>query len=98
MSLIQMVHTSSNPFIKSLWNDDVGPGKAPATSSIKIRNSAAALIRSLRQCVPNYIRCIKPNDHKKQLTANAARVEFQVSSHASRGTHCDGLCAALGVP
>ena len=55
-----------------------GQKKTPPTASQKIRQQAADLVVELMKCSPHYIRCIKPNETKKPLDWDAARVQHQV--------------------
>lgn len=79
-SLQDCMRTSSNEFVNYLWQqgDDGGNGRQPSTSGMKIRKSAKALVDSLMQCSPHYIRCIKPNETKSAMYMEDKRVIHQV--------------------
>ncbi|KAG5491542.1 hypothetical protein JIQ42_01446 [Leishmania sp. Namibia] len=58
-----------------------GPGGARRTSTtagFKIRQQAADLVRTLKQCTPHYVRTIKSNDLKRADFFDEARVLHQV--------------------
>jgi myosin-1 len=44
----------------------------------RIRVQCQALVTSLMQCTPHYVRCIKSNDQKAPLTIEQARVVHQI--------------------
>eukprot|EP00924_Labyrinthula_sp_SR-Ha-C_P015193 maker-scaffold_9-snap-gene-11.10-mRNA-1 protein AED:0.02 eAED:0.02 QI:119/1/1/1/0.6/0.66/6/325/753 len=81
-SVIDVMQMSQNQFVNYLWQNEPSPTsnarKSPTTSSMKIRTSAKQLVESLEQCAPHYIRCIKPNERKMEMTMEKKRVEHQV--------------------
>lgn len=79
ISLVSCMQGSANPFIVSLFPEDLADDKrTPTTAGFKIRNSANYLVKRLSDTTPHYIRCIKPNDRKQVMTFNFSRVEHQV--------------------
>jgi len=59
-------NTSHNEFIRSLFPETKveRDQKRPPTVGIQFRAQMLQLVETLEQCVPHYIRCIKPNDKK----------------------------------
>ncbi|KAG5468181.1 hypothetical protein LSCM1_02157 [Leishmania martiniquensis] len=58
-----------------------GPGgtrRTSATAGFKIRQQAAHLVRTLKECTPHYVRTIKSNDLKRADFFDEARVLHQV--------------------
>uniref|UniRef100_A0A8R1YX87 Uncharacterized protein n=1 Tax=Pristionchus pacificus TaxID=54126 RepID=A0A8R1YX87_PRIPA len=78
--LIQLMHKSTNSFIRELFPHEsaIGAGKKPTSFSTKIRSQANELVTSLMQCTPHYVRCIKPNETKKPNDWDENRVKHQV--------------------
>jgi len=77
--LVSCMSMSQNAFVRSLWPDDTMPqGRAPTTSSQKIRASAKDLVDSLMRCTPHYVRCIKSNERKAPMTMDTDRVVHQI--------------------
>lgn len=78
--LIELMQTSENPFMRSLFPEDVSTDKRgrPTTASNKIKTQANLLVDKLMKCTPHYIRCIKPNESKKAHDWEADRVRHQV--------------------
>ncbi|XP_011302675.1 unconventional myosin-If [Fopius arisanus] len=81
--LIELMRSSSNPLIQSLYplDDDTGRTKTlkkPTTAGSKIRSQASRLVAQLMKCTPHYIRCIKPNETKKPRDWDQMRVKHQV--------------------
>lgn len=54
------------------------PATATATTAYKLRQQAADLVATLKQCNPHYIRTIKTNDEKRAGSFDVARVLHQV--------------------
>ncbi|KPA82148.1 putative myosin IB heavy chain [Leptomonas pyrrhocoris] len=52
--------------------------RASTTAGFKIRQQAADLVRTLKQCTPHYVRTIKSNDVKRGNFFDEARVLHQV--------------------
>ena len=48
------------------------------TAGFQFRQQMGELVKVLGKCEPHYIRCIKPNDHKKSGSFDADRVRHQV--------------------
>lgn len=78
--IILAIQTSNNKFLLSLFPEDVSSPqkKRPTTAGFKIKSSAGALMATLSQCNPHYVRCIKPNDVKRYHEWDHARVTHQV--------------------
>ena len=57
---------------------DRGAKKRPTTSGSKIKNQANTLVSKLMECVPHYVRTIKPNETKKPLDWEQQRVMHQI--------------------
>ncbi|CAG9581911.1 putative myosin IB heavy chain [Leishmania major strain Friedlin] len=55
-----------------------GARRAYTTAGFKIRQQAADLVRTLKQCTPHYVRTIKSNDVKRANFFDEARVLHQV--------------------
>ncbi|KAI5704932.1 hypothetical protein M8J75_010185 [Diaphorina citri] len=69
--LLQLVHISSNQFLKDLFLDEIGMGsetrKRTPTLSTQFKKSLDCLMKTLSNCQPFFIRCIKPNEFKKPM-------------------------------
>ncbi|XP_067665712.1 unconventional myosin-Ie-like isoform X1 [Haliotis asinina] len=78
--LIQLMQSSQNSFIASLFPEDVSSQTKgrPTTAGSKIRTQANKLVTTLMKCTPHYIRCIKPNETKKARDWEESRVKHQV--------------------
>lgn len=65
--LKELVAQSNNPFLLSLFekNSALDSGKKTMTLSLQFKNSLDELMKTLTACNPYFVRCIKPNDHKK---------------------------------
>lgn len=65
--LKELVAQSSNAFLLSLFekNSALDSGKKTMTLSLQFKNSLDELMKTLTACNPYFVRCIKPNDHKK---------------------------------
>jgi len=81
---IDCMRASATPFIHNLFpvtpEEEAarsGQRKRPTTAGFKIKTSANALMSTLTQCTPHYIRCIKPNDVKKPGVWDHERVRHQ---------------------
>uniref|UniRef100_A0A1I8GD03 Myosin VIIa n=1 Tax=Macrostomum lignano TaxID=282301 RepID=A0A1I8GD03_9PLAT len=70
--LVKLIQESSNKFLKSLFARDFAMGvetrKRAPTLSLQFKKSLEALMKTLTQCQPFFVRCIKPNELKKPLT------------------------------
>lgn len=53
--------------------------RRPPTTSSQFKASVNALVKDLQTKVPNYIRCIKPNDEKKSDVFDESLVRHQVN-------------------
>eukprot|EP00298_Acanthocystis_sp_HF-20_P012732 c20027_g2_i2.p1 GENE.c20027_g2_i2~~c20027_g2_i2.p1 ORF type:complete len:1422 (+),score=671.93 c20027_g2_i2:33-4298(+) len=76
-----VMKSSGITFLRHLFPEEValeGQKKSPITSGYKIKTQAAQLVASLMSSSPHYIRCIKPNETKKPLDWDQARVQHQV--------------------
>ncbi|ORY76454.1 hypothetical protein LY90DRAFT_400402, partial [Neocallimastix californiae] len=60
-----MMNTSSNPFIREMFPQNMDNLKTPETISTQFKNSMNQLIKNLTSKTPHYIRCIKPNNNKE---------------------------------
>lgn len=78
--LVLLMQTSSRPYLKGLFpeNVDEQDKKRPPTASIKIRAQSQQLVDTLMRCVPSYVRCIKPNENKRPREFDNQRVLHQV--------------------
>ncbi|KAI9090825.1 P-loop containing nucleoside triphosphate hydrolase protein [Phlyctochytrium arcticum] len=78
--LVQLMQTTSNPFIGSLFSEEIDDSdrKRPTTVSHKIKGQSQELVETLMRCVPSYVRCIKPNETKRPKDWDSKRVEHQV--------------------
>lgn len=69
--LLQLIHISTNKFLKVLFTEDIGMGsetrKRAPTLSTQFKKSLDLLMRTLCTCQPFFIRCIKPNELKKPM-------------------------------
>ena len=73
--------TSNNPLVASLFPEGLSKErdkKRPSTAGFKIKESINALVGELMKCKMHYIRCIKPNDHKRAMDFEWERVMHQV--------------------
>lgn len=82
--LLELLSTSSNAFVtKELFPPDLltaltDSKKRPETASDKIKKSANALVTTLSQCQPSYIRTIKPNQTKRPKDYDNQQVLHQI--------------------
>ncbi|CCI42497.1 unnamed protein product [Albugo candida] len=66
--LLSCMHECTVPLVKTLFQvSEVHDFKRPPTTSQQFRSQVTMLLSNLRDCHPNYIRCIKPNDAKMTL-------------------------------
>ncbi|XP_034941710.1 myosin-VIIa-like [Chelonus insularis] len=68
--LKQLISISSNEFLKNIFHrefmsDRSNEKKRPPTLLIEFRNSLDVLMKTLENCNPFFIRCIKPNEDQK---------------------------------
>ena len=71
--LLQLIHVSKNKFLQTLFSEDLNMGsetrkRAPTLSS-QFKKSLESLMKTLSQCNPFFIRCIKPNEYKKPMVS-----------------------------
>lgn len=82
--LLELLSCSLNTFItESLFPPHLlgalmDSKKRPETASDKIKRSANALVDTLSQCLPSYIRTIKPNQTKKPKEYDSPQVLHQI--------------------
>ncbi|SCU90050.1 LANO_0D07404g1_1 [Lachancea nothofagi CBS 11611] len=78
--LVELVQTSSNTFLSSLFPTSVDQGskKRPPTAGDKIIKSANELVDTLSKAKPSYIRTIKPNQTKSPNDYDDRQVLHQV--------------------
>lgn len=81
--LLEALSTSTNSFVSVLFPPDLlqlltDSKKRPETASDKIKRSANALVDTLSQCQPSYIRTIKPNQTKRPKEYDNQQVLHQV--------------------
>lgn len=71
VDLIHLVQMSANKYLTNLFMTDVGMGsetrKRTPTLGAQFKKSLDSLMRTLGNCQPFFVRCIKPNDYKKPL-------------------------------
>uniref|UniRef100_A0A0A9Z3B2 Myosin-VIIa n=2 Tax=Lygus hesperus TaxID=30085 RepID=A0A0A9Z3B2_LYGHE len=69
--LLQIIHISNNKFLRLLFAEDISMGaetrKRAPTLSTQFKKSLDCLMRTLSNCQPFFIRCIKPNEIKKPM-------------------------------
>eukprot|EP00948_MAST-09A_sp_MAST-9A-sp1_P000460 g460.t1 len=78
--LVSLAKSSSSGFINDIFAEDIkrlGNHKRPPTAGYQFKKQMNALINTLKQCEPHYIRCIKPNDEKRSGKFDDARVQHQ---------------------
>eukprot|EP00050_Salpingoeca_kvevrii_P001267 m.166190 g.166190 ORF g.166190 m.166190 type:complete len:2194 (-) comp10335_c1_seq21:224-6805(-) len=67
--LIQVISSSNQPYLVSLFESDVKMGsetrKKSPTLGAQFKKSLDALMKTLSQCNPFFVRCIKPNELKQ---------------------------------
>lgn len=68
---MQLIHISSNKFLKTLFADEISMGsetrKRAPTLSTQFKKSLDLLMKTLSSCQPFFIRCIKPNEFKRPM-------------------------------
>ena len=74
-----LMKASSNKFVASLYPEkvDIDQKRKTTTGGYKIKTQCAELVKTLMDCSPNYVRCIKSNDAKKADTFEFERVKHQ---------------------
>ena len=73
--VIDCMQMSENKYLNGLFASLV---KSKTTAGNKIKTSANDLTKTLSQCMPHYIRCLKPNDDKQANYFDHKRVMHQV--------------------
>lgn len=67
--LLQLVTISNNAFLQQIFANDISMGaetrKRTPTLSTQFKKSLDSLMKTLSNCQPFFIRCIKPNEYKK---------------------------------
>ncbi|KAH3684684.1 hypothetical protein WICPIJ_004349 [Wickerhamomyces pijperi] len=78
--LLNLLSTSSNPFITALFPDSVNQDskRKPPTASDRIIKSANDLVSTLSKSSPSYIRTIKPNQSKSPTEYDTKQVLHQI--------------------
>ena len=80
--LMQLVQTSNNKFLTSLFTSDMHIGsetrKRTPTLGAQFKKSLDSLMATLNACSPFFVRCIKPNEFKKAMTFDRALVVRQL--------------------
>jgi myosin-7 len=69
--LFDLLHKSANPFVQSLFRGEKAMSsetrrKSP-TLGLQFKKSLDALMGTLSQCQPFFVRCVKPNEEKAAL-------------------------------
>ena len=71
--LLALMPTTKNKFLHSLFTEDLKSlgreqnNKKTFTLSSQFKRSLDLLMKTLGECNPFFIRCIKPNEYKKPL-------------------------------
>ena len=91
--LLQLIHVSKNKFLQNLFSEDLNMGsetrkRAPTLSS-QFKKSLESLMKTLSQCNPFFIRCIKPNEYKKPMVSN--RDKYPLGISVGRFRECAGF-------
>jgi len=74
-----VINGSADPLVSTVFaNVATDTMKRPETAGTKFKASLADLIVTLGKCVPSYVRCIKPNETKSQLTVDEERFRHQL--------------------
>lgn len=78
--LLNLVGSSSNPFVHTLFPNQVDQDdkRRPPTAGDKIKASANELVATLTKAQPSYIRTIKPNENKSPTEYNVPNVLHQI--------------------
>ncbi|ODQ77899.1 hypothetical protein BABINDRAFT_40599 [Babjeviella inositovora NRRL Y-12698] len=76
--LLDMLQTSQNGFLVSLFPEADTAKKRPPTASDRIKHSANELVDTLSRAQPSYIRTIKPNQNKSPSEFDTKAVLHQV--------------------
>uniref|UniRef100_G1KEG2 Myosin VIIB n=1 Tax=Anolis carolinensis TaxID=28377 RepID=G1KEG2_ANOCA len=72
--IMQLVHSSKNKFLRQIFQVDTTMNLMPfdttkrlSTLGGQFKQSLEQLMKILGSCQPYFIRCLKPNDHKKPM-------------------------------
>merc|ERR1719228_2768462 len=88
VDLIEMMKGSQSSLMQALFAGDKvdrGGKKRPTTAGSKIKNQANSLVTKLMQCVPHYVRTIKPNEFgPNQVTAAVQHILKSVEMEPSQ--------------
>ena len=78
--LVILLKSADNKLVQFIFPEevDLNDKKAAPTAGNKIRVQCQALVTTLLECTPHYIRCIKPNETKSQLTVDQSLTTHQV--------------------
>ncbi|XP_027625441.1 unconventional myosin-Ia [Tupaia chinensis] len=79
--LSQAMWKAQHPLLRSLFpegNPKQASLKRPPTAGAQFKNSVAILMKNLYAKNPNYIRCIKPNEHQQRGQFSSELVAVQV--------------------
>ena len=78
--ILNLVDSSSNAFLQSLFPDRPDPTskKRPPSAGDRIKASANLLVDTLMRAQPSYIRTIKPNQNKSPTEYDAAAILHQI--------------------
>lgn len=78
--LIAVMKASGDKLVQHIFPEEIDANdkKAPPTAGTIIRTQCQALVTSLMDCSPHYVRCIKSNDNKVPLQIDVQRVKHQV--------------------
>lgn len=80
VDLLQLVHIAHNKFLKVLFAEDIGMGaetrKRAPTLSTQFKKSLDCLMKTLSNCQPFFIRCIKPNELKKPMVCFSTLMKY----------------------
>jgi len=89
--LVLLLKSSGNKLVQFIFAEevDMNDKKSAPTAGNKIRVQCQALVTTLLECTPHYIRCIKPNETKSQLT-----VDQNLTTHQVKYL---GLCESIKV-
>lgn len=80
--LMQLIQTSSNKFLTSLFLTDMSIGsetrKRTPTLGAQFKKSLDSLMATLNSCSPFFVRCIKPNEFKRSMNFDRQLVVRQL--------------------
>lgn len=76
-SLVTAMESSNDKLMKLLFPPVEADKKRPVTAARQFQINLGALVDTLQQCQPHYIRCIKSNDKKQGFALDEQRVIHQ---------------------